>query len=252
MKITNVPLTVRVNTQSENLERKLDELSDRLRVAVPGIIESFDAENQLVDVRVAIRERVSIDGEPFEHMEVPILEKVPIFMPRAGNFILTMPIAAGDECLLVFADNCYDSWWETAAVGNQLDNRRHDLSDAFAIVGIWSKPNIISGYSEDSAVLRSLAGDSYVEVKDSIVNVVTSSQVNVQAPAVNVSATTVEVTAQTTTVNSTTVQITGGTITLTGSSGVILEGGGDSKIDDKNFLDHIHKDAEGRDTTGVQ
>ena len=146
MKITNVPLTARINTQSENLERKLDELSDRLRVAVPGIIESFDAENQLVSVRVAIRERVSIDGEPFEHMEVPILEKVPIFMPRAGNFILTMPIAAGDECLLVFADNCYDSWWETAAVGNQLDNRRHDLSDAFAIVGIWSKPNIIRGY----------------------------------------------------------------------------------------------------------
>jgi hypothetical protein len=245
MKITNVPLTVRVNTQSENLERKLDELSDRLRVAVPGIIESFDAENQLVSVRVAIRERVSIDGEPFEHMEVPILEKVPIFMPRAGNFILTMPIAAGDECLLVFADNCYDSWWETAAVGNQLDNRRHDLSDAFAIVGIWSKPNIIRGYSEDSAVLRSLAGDSYVEVKDSIVNVVTSSQVNVQAPAVNV-------TAQTTTVNSTTVEVTGGTITLTGSSGVVLAGGGNSKIDDKNFLNHIHKDAEDRNTTGVQ
>lgn len=259
MTISNVPFTSRLDDSVENIEKKLDLLSYRIRVAVPGIVQAFDSATQLVTVKVAIRERLSFRGKPFEDLDIPELAMVPIFMPRAGNFVLTMPVAVGDECLVVFADNCYDSWWETGAVGNQMDNRRHDLSDGFAILGVWSKPKVISGYSTDSAFLRNLNNDSYVEVRDNDVNIVTpmkvtitaGSEVEVNAPIVDVNADNVTVdaieavvTAPTVSINSTTVQVTGGTITLVGSSGVSLVGGGLSSIDAKNFLNHVHSGVE--------
>lgn len=122
-----------------------------------------------------------------------------------------------------------------------------------------TQPNVISDYSTDSTRLRNLLNDSYVEVKDNDINIVTptkvtitaGSEVEVNAPTVDVNATTVTVdatdvtvTAQKTTVNSTTVQVTGGTITLTGSSGVTLAGNGLSQIDSKNFLSHVHSGVE--------
>ncbi|MGI8770932.1 MAG: Gp138 family membrane-puncturing spike protein [Acidobacteriaceae bacterium] len=35
---------------------------------------------------------------------MPILADVPIFLPSAGGFTLTMPIMPGDECEVVFSD----------------------------------------------------------------------------------------------------------------------------------------------------
>jgi hypothetical protein len=256
----NLPLSVRITDEQEVLEKKLEKVSTRIRVACPGIIQSFDSTKQTVTVRLAIREKISLAGSPYEDTEIPILQEVPIYMPRAGNFVLTMPVTVGDECLVVFGDNCIDSWWQSGGVQNQLDNRRHDLSDGFAIIGPWSQPRKISNYSVDSAVLRNLNNDSYVEVRDNDINIITpikvtitaGGEVEVNAPTVDVNATdvtvdatTVKVTAQSTEVNSTTVQVTGGSITLSGSSGVILSGGGLSSIDAKNFLGHVHSGVQG-------
>jgi len=259
MALFKVPLSVRLGDEDEILERKFEKWGNRIRVACPGIIQSFDEVKQTVTVKLAIREMLSFNCGPYEHLEVPILQDVPIYMPRAGNFVLTMPVTVGDECLIIFGDNCIDSWWESGNVSNQLDLRRHDLSDGMALIGIWSQPKKINGYSTDSAVLRNLNNDSYVEVRDDDINIVTptkvtitaGSEVEVNAPTVDVNATdvtvdatNVDVTATKTTVNSPTVEVTGGTITLTGSSGVILAGGGLSSIDSKNFMAHQHSGVE--------
>jgi phage baseplate assembly protein gpV len=248
MAVQSLPLTVRLDNEVEVLEKKFEKASERIRVASPGIIKSFDPVRQIVTVQIAIRERKSAAGQPYENKTIPILAEVPIYMPRAGNFVLTMPVTIGDECLVIFSDCCYDAWWESGAVSNQTDNRRHDLSDGFAIVGPWSQPNVISDYSTDSAVLRNLNNDSYVEVKDSDINIVTptkititaGSEVEVNAPTVDVNSTSVTVDATSVIVTSPTVQLTGTSITLSGSSGVVLSGGGLSSIDSKNFINHVH------------
>jgi phage baseplate assembly protein gpV len=248
----NIPIAMRLEDELEYSEQRLEKLSYRIRVAMPGIIQSFDPEKQIVSVRLAIREHLSFGGKPYEDLEIPTLCDVPIYMPRAGNFVLTMPVTIGDECLVVFGDNCFDAWWETGSVSNQMDNRRHDLSDGFAIIGVWSQPRVVPSYSTDSAVLRNLNNDSYVEVRDSDINIITptkvtitaGSEVEVNAPTVDVNATTVTVDATEVTVTSPTVSVTGGTITLTGTSGVGLVGSSLSTIDGKNFLNHTH--------TGVQ
>ena len=253
MALVNVPLSVRLGDENEVLEQRLEKLSNRIRVACPGIVQSFDSTKQTVTVKLAIREMVSLEGNPYENLEIPILQDVPIYMPRAGNFVLTMPVTVGDECLVVFGDNCIDSWWESGSVSNQLDYSRHDLSDGFAIIGPWSQPKKVSGYSTNSAVLRNLNNDSYIEVKDNDINIVTptkvtitaGSEVEVNAPTVDVNATDVTIDATTATVNAPTVQVTGASVTLSGSSGVILSGGGLSSIDSKNFLNHVHSGVQG-------
>ena len=103
-----VPFTSRLDDSVENMEKKLDRLSRKIRVALPGIIQAFDAATQLVTVKIAIREHLSFKGGPFEDIDIPELAMVPIYMPRAGNFVLTMPVTVGDECLVIFADNCHD------------------------------------------------------------------------------------------------------------------------------------------------
>ena len=85
-------------------------------------------------------------------MDIPVLLDVPIVIPRAGGYCLTMPIKQGDECLVVFGDMCIDGWWHMAAYKIKL--KREDMiyqTDGFAILGTWSQPRVIKDYSTDSA-----------------------------------------------------------------------------------------------------
>lgn len=137
--------------------------STKIRVAVPGIIQSFNADEQTVTVQPAVRELINVNGEQ-RWLSLPLLLDVPIVFPRAGGFVITMPINTGDECLVVFADSCIDAWWQSGDVQNQVEIRRHDLSDAFAILGCWSQPNVVSGYNTGALQIRSLDGGSAITI----------------------------------------------------------------------------------------
>lgn len=135
-------------------QRKQEEMAAaNLRVAVPGIIQSFDAIEQTVRVQPAIREMVTGSDYVPVPIELPALLDVPIVLPRAGDYILTLPVQAGDECLVIFADQCMDAWWQNGGVQNPMERRRHDLSDGFAILGTWSQPRRLAKFSTDTMQL---------------------------------------------------------------------------------------------------
>lgn len=171
---------------SEERQNRLDEraASIKTRVAIPGIIQSFDAAAQTVTVRPALREKLNLDGTE-QWVDIPLLVDVPVALPRAGGYALTLPIQAGDECLVVFGDMCMDGWWQSGGVQNQVECRRHDLSDGFAIVGIWSQPRVLPNYSTSSAQLRNEEGSAYVEIAGSTINIV-GGVVNIKAGTVNI------------------------------------------------------------------
>lgn len=164
--------------KEEFYRRMLDNLSSNLRVAAPGLIQDFDPVAQTVSVQVAIREKI-IDADMMQQwVDIPLLLDVPIVIPRAGGFALTLPITAGDECLVVFSDMCIDAWFSSGGVQNQIEKRRHDLSDGFAIIGVWSQPRTLSGYAADSAQLRSDDGSAYISLS--------AGAVDINAPVVRV------------------------------------------------------------------
>jgi hypothetical protein len=152
-----------------------------MRVAMPGLITKFDAVKQTVMVQLTVMERMQ---DPAGQVDVAIhqLLDVPVVLPRGGGFSLTLPIKAGDECLVVFADLCIDTWWAHGGWQNvQFELRRHDLSDAFCIPGPWSQQRLLSSYSTTSAQLRSDDGTVVIDVAEA--------GVTVTAPAVQVTTT---------------------------------------------------------------
>lgn len=163
------------NSKNEMYRNMGDGWKSTLRVACPGIIQSFDSKEQTVTVQLTLREQVSNSEYNKEWMEIPLLLDVPIVVPRAGGYTLTMPIKQGDECLVIFGDMCIDAWWELGGIQNQLEKRRHDLSDGFAILGVWSQPKVLQNYSTDSCQLRNEKGTSYIELKDNEINLVSDS-----------------------------------------------------------------------------
>lgn len=139
-----------------------DSISTQMRVAMLGIVQSFDPDTVTCTVEVALRGIVGDDST-----ELKPLVDVPVIFPRGGGCTLTFPVKEGDECLLIFADRCIDFWWQSGGVQETVDPRQHDLSDAFCIVGPQSQAQKISGISTGSAQLRSDDGSTFFELNPS-------------------------------------------------------------------------------------
>lgn len=160
-----------------------ENVAANLRVAIPGIIKSFDPATQTATVQPAISENVRQGQDDAKPTNLPLLTDVPCIFPRAGGYCLTFPVKEGDECLLVFSDMCIDGWWQSGGVQGQMETRRHDLSDASAILGITSVPRAVKGYSANSVVLRNEDNDSLFEIVDKTktINITGAENINVTA-----------------------------------------------------------------------
>ncbi|AIR07177.1 phage baseplate assembly protein V [Cedecea neteri] len=148
-----------IGGEQQTAQAIADSVSSQIRVAMPGIIQSFDPDAVTCTVQVALR---GVAGD--ESVELKPLVDVPVIFPRGGGCTLTFPVKAGDECLLIFADRCIDFWWQAGGVQETVDPRQHDFSDAFAIVGPQSQAQKISGISMAAAQLRTDDGAAFVEV----------------------------------------------------------------------------------------
>lgn len=180
----------RLSIHTEPIEGAAWQWLCALRSATPGIVVSFDPDKQTCVVQIATQEVVlkpppnapspaSIQNIPVSETIQP-LQDVPIIMMRVPGWAITFPITPGTECLLIFADACIDGWWQNGGINPQYDRRRHDLSDAFALFGPWSQPNVLSNYSTSSMQIRS---DDQTVLIDLAPGVAT-----VQAPLVKVQA----------------------------------------------------------------
>ncbi|MEN4198921.1 Gp138 family membrane-puncturing spike protein [Serratia marcescens] len=141
-----------------------DDIMSNLRVALPGIIQSFDPETVTCVVQPAVKGYEADDAGKKASLSLPLLVDVPVIFQRGGSVTLTFPVKAGDECLLVFADRCIDFWWQNGGVQEPVDNRMHDLSDAIAFVGMQSQAQKISGISTSTAQLRTDDGAAFIEL----------------------------------------------------------------------------------------
>jgi hypothetical protein len=154
----------RFGGQEAMLRTILDSWASKLRVSIPGIIQSFDPITQTATVQPAIKENIIDEELMVSPIALPVLLDVPVYFPGGGGFVVTFPITKGDECLVVFSDMCIDGWWANGGIQSQVEKRRHDLSDAIAFVGIRSVPKKVINYSTTSTQLRNEEGTSYIEI----------------------------------------------------------------------------------------
>lgn len=153
------------------------ERQSQMWTALPGIIQSFDAEKMTCEVQPTIQGTLADPktGEA-KNVNLPLLVDCPVQFPSGGGVTLTLPIAADDECLIIFASRCIDAWWQNGGIQPPMVYRMHDLSDGFAIPGIWSQPRVLSGVSTSKAQLRSTDGLTMLELDPG------SQRINLVAP----------------------------------------------------------------------
>lgn len=104
-----------------------------VHTALPGTIESFDTSTGKAKVKPALRQKLT-DGSIAEY---PSIVGVPVVFPRSATFSLTFPIAVGDSVLLIFAERAIGRWLRSGGSVDPIDPRRHDLSDAVALPGLY-------------------------------------------------------------------------------------------------------------------
>ncbi len=137
----------------------------RIWTALPGIIQSFDATALTCSVQPAIQGTLANPKTGnADSVNLPLLVDCPVQFPSGGGVTLTMPIAAGDECLVIFASRCIDAWWQSGKISPPMVYRMHDLSDGFVIPGVWSQARKLTGVSTTKAQLRSTDGTTHIEL----------------------------------------------------------------------------------------
>lgn len=232
-----------LSDHEELLRTMQDSLQSNLWTALPGIVQKVNLGALTVEVQPAIQGVVMKPDGTKQYVNLPVLPDVPIIFPRGGGYSMTFPVAVGDECLVVFASRCIDSWWQSGGIQKPYEPRKHDLSDGFAIIGPYSQAKKISSVSAATVQVRSDDGSIFLEVDK------TSGTIRAVAPTkVQLDTPVVEVTGVISVLNSK--GSSGAAATITGdlhTTGNIIAGYGSVNI---QLLAHIHSNSGGAGNGG--
>jgi hypothetical protein len=186
IKLTIQTLPIRLNLNEEIYKKLADGLAYDIRVAMPGVIQSWNPTTQTAVIQLSIAERINLSGN-LSWEQIPLLVDVPLVTIKGGGHLIATAINPGDECWVWFADCCHDAAWQNSGVNNvQSEKRRHDLSDGFFMPSLFSQPKVIPNYPTTGIQIRDAAGDTMVSVVNSTINIAASGTVNVTGATVNI------------------------------------------------------------------
>lgn len=147
------------------IKRAIDASLIDTHTMLPGTIQAFDPDTQQADVVIAIKRvprssDANTEPVPFD---IPVIKQVPVIFLRGGNFCMTFPVVAGDECLVMFCEREMSNWKANGGSIVPRETRKHDYTDAICLVGLYSQPNKIADFNTDGVEIRN--SDNTVNVK---------------------------------------------------------------------------------------
>jgi len=142
------------------LDGHFDSRALDLHTCLPGKVLAYYSSDYTVDVQPMLKKRYASDDQV---IEVRPINKVPLVFPSMGSAHVRLPVAKGDEVLLVFSERSIDDWYESGSVEETQSKRHHDMTDAFAIPGGRSKVNKISSKGADTS-LEICNGSAWIEI----------------------------------------------------------------------------------------
>ena len=131
-----IPVSELFGSEVQKYEKLADSIMFRTHVCLPCIIQSYNPENNTIEAQPTVRERFISENGKISYMDYPLLINVPVVRTGFKDAVVSFPINQGDECLVIFSDVSFDYWWMNGGINNPVEQRRHDLSDGFAILGI--------------------------------------------------------------------------------------------------------------------
>ncbi len=143
-----------------------------IHTALPGAIVDYDYTKQKASIQPLLN-KLTPEGES---LAFPILQNVPVVFPRAGGASLTFPVNQGDTCLLLFIERSTDLWRTSGGQVTPDDNRKFNLSDAVAVMGLFpftessqatNNDDLLLTYKNSSFRIKS-SGDIVIETAGTV------------------------------------------------------------------------------------
>ena len=150
-------MSTKTPTLAEVLNHTIQLALTRMFKIRVGRIEKFDASKGLADVK-PLQHEVRTEEAGDVTYSLAVVPGVPVMSFGGGDYHLTMPVKQGDECLLLCVDRSIDLWHARGGEGDPVDLRRHNLSDAIAIVGLRSTPRKLDEWPTDRIELGKQGG----------------------------------------------------------------------------------------------
>jgi hypothetical protein len=135
---------------------------------------AFDAATQTVSVQPVIKTKVydptsttivySRLGEPvpIKEIQLPPLKNVPICYPRAGTFMITLPITIGDTGMLIISQKDIALWKQQGGIQSEGELSLFDINDGVYLPYVPNMVNKISDY--DATALEIRAGSDKIKM----------------------------------------------------------------------------------------
>jgi len=131
-----------------------------------GTIEVFDSAKSTASVSINCKRRL-INGDVYNY---PVLTDCPVFVLSGGGAFLSMPILAGDSCIVLFNDRDIDNWHLTGATAVPSSSRMHALSDGICLVGVRS---LASPLALEPGKLAINGGTNLIQIKNAVASMLT-------------------------------------------------------------------------------
>ncbi len=121
------------NTADRELLRSFQ---SEINTHIPAVVTNFN-ENNTVNVIISIQRTAILENGETSNEQTAELQDVPVCHHRTGRYSQTSPIESGDRCMLAFCHADIDDWFDDGESKPASSTRRHDLSDAIAIFGLY-------------------------------------------------------------------------------------------------------------------
>jgi hypothetical protein len=137
---TNPPTLVGQPQLKYMLDAHARQLSRDINCMLPAQIVSFDAAANTATVKLMVKRQL-VDGTT---ITFPPIVDCPVVVMRGGGAWLEFPIAAGDDCIVLFADRSIDNWFTAGDVAVPDMSRAHAFSDAVVLIGVSPSPRALA------------------------------------------------------------------------------------------------------------
>lgn len=150
---------------SNTLENAIYNMASKFNCVKIGIIQEFYPQDLTVQVLLTNKKTIGLnpDGTQIIKDYPPIYAKICFCTPFS-----TYPLKKGDECILLFSDREIESWFVNGQTNADKYPRMHDLTDAIALVGIRSLPNMIQMLAD---CLNFFYGNSNIALSENHINI---------------------------------------------------------------------------------
>ncbi len=180
--------------------------NQEMSIILPGRVVEYFPATQTATIQISAEFISNNDGELEQVRKREPLLDVPVQTPSGGGWAITMPIKAGNTCILFFSQIGYDHWLhedkDTAGLlaGRPKPwlNRMFHEDDGFAIVGLNTIPTAVKSYTMDGSQWRNDDATQNIHLKEDLsIEINSPTKLVINAPEVVVNCDTADIVAST-------------------------------------------------------